>query len=353
MYVPPSTPPFLSPNLTPSPAPAFEAISSLPLTLTPHAPSSHAHASPYTGYPTPETTAAWMTLMDGYSIRVPSTTLAPVHLQSIPLNDGSDDVWVSLNVYHHLHCLDSIRHQVAGEGCRAADGDNVTAHDAKWFPPHIDHCIETLRRRLVCQPDLGVRAIAWNADKPGVAFANNTVEEACVDWDAVQAWTKAHSFSAEEQLITTPEGEKYRLFSPPPRRRFSSLEGFVLIVLSKDIPIPVRIHHPRAVDSEHLKVRLCIKLHRCSASPLLQIQAHLLQASVFHTHHSELTMCQASWTNPPPSTASSNAEGGGHPEPLPRFSHGGLTILASLSSGDLDSIYQASDYLIDLVCISG
>jgi hypothetical protein len=123
-----------------------------------------------------------------------------------------------MNVYHHLHCLDSIRHQVAGIGC-ANPHDPENNHTGRYdtdgenyFPPHIDHCIETLRKRLICQPDLGVRAIAWNPKKPGVAFANNTVDSACVNWDAVQDWTKRHSFSEEEKLITRPDGEDIPLF---------------------------------------------------------------------------------------------------------------------------------------------
>jgi hypothetical protein len=128
------------------------------------------------------------------------------------LNDKLGDVWVSMNVYHHLHCLDSIRHQIAGVGCTDPHDPavNHTGHydtdDNSYFPLHIDHCIETLRKRLICQPDLGVRAIAWNPDKPGVAFANNTVDSACVNWDAVQNWTRKHSFTEEEKLITRPDG---------------------------------------------------------------------------------------------------------------------------------------------------
>lgn len=141
----------------------------------------------------------------GYSIRVPSTSLDALNLESIPLNDGTGDVWVSMNVYHHLHCLDSIRHQIAGVGCK--DPQESVNQTEQYFPPHIDHCIETLRKRLICQPDLGVRAIAWNPDKPGVAFANNTVDSACVNWDAVQDWTRKHSFTEEEGLITRPDGE--------------------------------------------------------------------------------------------------------------------------------------------------
>ncbi|KAF1970900.1 hypothetical protein BU23DRAFT_201499 [Bimuria novae-zelandiae CBS 107.79] len=206
------------------PSPAFEAISSQPLTLTHHDVEGHGHASPYQGYPTPERTARWMDLMNGYSIRVPSTSLDALNIESIPLNDDSGDVWVSMNVYHHLHCLDSIRHQVAGIGCKNPHDPaaNHTEHsemvDEQYFPPHIDHCIETLRKRLICQPDLGVRGIAWNPDKPGVAFANNTVDSACVNWDAVQDWTRRHSFTEEERLITTPDGKLYRGPRTPPAR---------------------------------------------------------------------------------------------------------------------------------------
>ncbi|PVH93817.1 hypothetical protein DM02DRAFT_732877 [Periconia macrospinosa] len=207
------------------PSPAFEAISAQPLTLTTHHEvEGHGHKSPYRGFPTPERTKKWMDLMNGYSIRVPSTSLDALNLESIPLNDDSGDVWVSMNIYHHLHCLDSIRHQIAGVGCKAPH-DQASNHTAgydedgeQYFPPHIDHCIETLRKRLICQPDLGVRAIAWNPDKPGVAFANNSVESACVDWTAIQAWTKQHSFTEEERLITKPDGTIYRGPRTPPAR---------------------------------------------------------------------------------------------------------------------------------------
>jgi hypothetical protein len=153
-------------------------------------------------------------------------------LESIPLNDNSGDVWVSMNVYHHLHCLDSIRHQIAGEHCSNPHNAaaNLTGHytvdDEHYFPPHIDHCIETLRKRLICQPDLGVRAIAWNPDKPGVAFANNTVDSACVNWDDVQDWTRKHSFTEEEKLISTPDGE----YSPPRSQALVHIGFDVLIV---------------------------------------------------------------------------------------------------------------------------
>jgi len=50
-------------------------------------------------------TSHFAELCIGYSIRVPKESVDAVDLESIPLNDNSGDVWVSMNIYHHLHCL--------------------------------------------------------------------------------------------------------------------------------------------------------------------------------------------------------------------------------------------------------
>lgn len=109
----------------------------------------------------PSRTTFSLTNNIGYSIRVPKTSVDAVGLESIPLNDGSGDVWVSMNIYHHLHCLvsmyynfesiqsadeyqDSIRHQVAGTGCKASDQELPP----DYFPPHIGMAVRSGLDRL-------------------------------------------------------------------------------------------------------------------------------------------------------------------------------------------------------------
>lgn len=41
----------------------------------------------------------------GYSLRVPAEAMDALNRTSIPLNDGSGDVWAVMSVSHHLHCL--------------------------------------------------------------------------------------------------------------------------------------------------------------------------------------------------------------------------------------------------------
>ena len=60
---------------------------------------------------------------------------------------------------------------------------------------------------MLCQPDLGIRAVAWHTEIGIDAVkANNTVNAECIDWTAIQQWTKQHSFSAADKLITQVNG---------------------------------------------------------------------------------------------------------------------------------------------------
>lgn len=40
----------------------------------------------------------------GYNIRVPNIAIAP-GASTVHVSDGSGDAWVSLSMFHHLHCL--------------------------------------------------------------------------------------------------------------------------------------------------------------------------------------------------------------------------------------------------------
>ncbi|KAH8669041.1 hypothetical protein BX600DRAFT_511085 [Xylariales sp. PMI_506] len=177
----------------------------------------------YSGNPaSPKVAKAWKDLLKGYNVRVPGHLLKPGQ-ESIPVADDSGDVMASLSVYHHLHCLDSIRHQLAGVACT----DNDWGADGK-FPWHLDHCIDTIRQWIMCQPDLTVRTIYWTATDTGrrYALANNTIEHACVDWSLVSEWTSKRELTTDDGLIRTPEGEIWKqVFSPPARCSTHDVSG--------------------------------------------------------------------------------------------------------------------------------
>ncbi|ETN38308.1 uncharacterized protein HMPREF1541_06339 [Cyphellophora europaea CBS 101466] len=192
-------------------SPAYGAVAAHPLETRP---DMHVGPrNPYSGAPKPETDNAWAALLKGYNLRVPSSSLSQEHAPSIPLSDGSGNVWVSLGMYHHLHCLDSIRHQIHGRNCISQDSTT----EADGFPKHLDHCIDTLRQWLMCQPDLSLRSVYWREDGLSAA-ANNSITHECVNWDALQEWVDQHSISAKDEAVQRPDGALFDGPEPPPPR---------------------------------------------------------------------------------------------------------------------------------------
>jgi hypothetical protein len=100
---------------------------------------AHQHegpTNPYRGAPKEESNLAWKTLLQGYNLRVPVDDLPSDQPPSVLLADGSNDAWVSLSVYHHLHCLDSLRHQIGAQDCPSYD----TSFDENGFSKHFGMC---------------------------------------------------------------------------------------------------------------------------------------------------------------------------------------------------------------------
>ena len=57
---------------------------------------------------------------------------------------------------------------------------------------HKDHCIEVLRQRLMCVPDLNVYTYHWVDYAPN-AYGNLYTEHRCMDWDHFHNWTMGHT----------------------------------------------------------------------------------------------------------------------------------------------------------------
>jgi hypothetical protein len=112
-------------------SPAFDVVRSHPLVHQAH--QHDGTANPYRGAPGEVSNSAWKILLHGYNLRVPTDELPSDQSPSIHLTDGSDDAWVSLGVYHHLHCLDSLRHQLGGQQCPSYD----TNYDENGFSKHF------------------------------------------------------------------------------------------------------------------------------------------------------------------------------------------------------------------------
>ncbi|KAF2197595.1 hypothetical protein GQ43DRAFT_424245 [Delitschia confertaspora ATCC 74209] len=150
--------------------------------------------NPYKGPPSPEQDAAWRDLLAPTAIRASEETMERINRTSIRLKDGSG-YFVTLDVYHQLHCLKYLRHYVHPE--------YYTINEPN-IAEHVDHCLDTLRQYIMCNADVALNTYTWrsNYEKPWPVF---TTEHECVDWEALHSWALDHTFDGfDPKLIQHP-----------------------------------------------------------------------------------------------------------------------------------------------------
>lgn len=162
--------------------------------------------NPYKGSPSQEVDSAWDELLRGYNIRIPSKTLHKMNRNSVLLADDSGDYWGILSSYHNLHCLRQIRQHLAPEYY----AETGYSHTASVYPPHIEHCIESLRQFVMCHADATMLTWYWPAEKPqpGEKYfpkTNYTFHEQCVNWPKLQEWAIQNSFELSPETISHPD----------------------------------------------------------------------------------------------------------------------------------------------------
>ncbi|RDW81845.1 hypothetical protein BP6252_02957 [Coleophoma cylindrospora] len=191
-------------------SPAQEAI--VYNTVSPAVPSTDGDpdTTPYGGNPSLEGDAAWARLLRPTNIRISGDELFKMNETSLPLIDGSGDYWGSLEVYHQLHCLKIIREYIALDYYPAdLHGDLFTMVPGRVFPTHIDHCLEALRLRLTCQPDLTVMTYHWPEEKAYKPDPDYRTSRKCVDWDKLHEFAINRSFSVLDNIVLGQDGQAW------------------------------------------------------------------------------------------------------------------------------------------------
>lgn len=94
---------------------------------------------------------------------------------------------------HHLHCLNLLRkslyynyeyYHTLGKGA-FKNNDTVVRS-------HVGHCLDILRQRLMCQPDIGVLGQIWyNKAKPQAYPDFNTLHK-CKNYESIRQWAEEH-----------------------------------------------------------------------------------------------------------------------------------------------------------------
>ncbi|KAF2727300.1 hypothetical protein EJ04DRAFT_393047, partial [Polyplosphaeria fusca] len=144
----------------------------------------------YKGPPSPERDAAWNALTNHgggfFSISQETLQAANASEHSIELPDSIGGGYMaSLEVTHQLHCVQLIREWSYRDYYR---NKSIIFYDSdETLRIHLDHCIDNLRQKLMCDSDTGILTYVWikNRSSP---YADFGVQKKCRNYSQVQEW---------------------------------------------------------------------------------------------------------------------------------------------------------------------
>ncbi|KAK0609433.1 hypothetical protein B0T14DRAFT_441827 [Immersiella caudata] len=156
------------------------------------------------GEPSPEVDDAWFDLFKPFNTRVPAERYEASmgNRSTVRVNDGSGDYYVTLTMYHELHCLMRFRWFLHPEYYANKTWEEQAAD--KGLMGHYRHCIWSLLESVMCNGDTSMRTFHWDPKKPAPK-PDSPAERKCVNWDWLYKWTSDRSFLLQDRMLTHPK----------------------------------------------------------------------------------------------------------------------------------------------------
>lgn len=102
----------------------------------------------------------------------------------------------AVEIFHQMHCLNMIRqYTYLSSYTSPPPGFNISPDILRT---HIDHCIETLRRSLMCTADITPMPIKADPDAPTNASADFSTHHKCRKWTKLTAWMEENEVRVDE-----------------------------------------------------------------------------------------------------------------------------------------------------------
>ncbi|KAL7941843.1 tat pathway signal sequence [Trichoderma barbatum] len=141
----------------------------------------------FKGQPRPEQDAAWNSLVLYQKLVISNDKLDATG--AVQLNDGTDRVLFTLNVFHNLHCLNYIRKFIFRSG-NYEDMFPELGRDGQL--DHAGYCVDMIRQSIICEGDISISTYDWKIDHL-LPWPNFRVAHECVNWDNIVDWARKHA----------------------------------------------------------------------------------------------------------------------------------------------------------------
>ncbi|KAF2486435.1 hypothetical protein BDY17DRAFT_79016 [Neohortaea acidophila] len=158
----------------------------------------------WTGPATPERNKRWKALHDVGRIRLSKDQAARLHNKTAAAQYGpGEDYPVLMNVFHDLHCLDSLRLMTAylldsDHGWNATYNPYTLPwpndfHDGPHSLDYAYHCFNALRLSIQCASDVTPIVFQYRQDLD-IVVNSFAVTHTCRNFDAIRSWALEHSY---------------------------------------------------------------------------------------------------------------------------------------------------------------
>jgi len=91
----------------------------------------------------------------------------------------------SVESLHQLHCLNMLRQATYEDYYK--DKAEPWKDSPKILRYHLDHCIDNLRQKLMCDADAGILTYVWVKGHPA-PFPDFSVQHKCRDFNSLKKW---------------------------------------------------------------------------------------------------------------------------------------------------------------------
>ncbi|KXN82167.1 hypothetical protein AN958_02976 [Leucoagaricus sp. SymC.cos] len=155
----------------------------------------------YEQEPSPRVDVAWRSLYDFSGSTLPGYNRTPSFNETLEFVKQQGTKIRLLDVFHELHCLDTIRRALyLHQYPEPVDSD------------HVIHCINSIRQSLMCMSDVSLVSWEWNNELGALVESDGNVHT-CRDFEKIQQWASENHF--DRQFVGAPAPQPPTRPDPP------------------------------------------------------------------------------------------------------------------------------------------
>ncbi|KAL7931544.1 hypothetical protein V8C35DRAFT_309776 [Trichoderma chlorosporum] len=121
---------------------------------------------------------------------------------------GDDAYATALDMYHQLHCVNTLRQIAYGTYYNKQMG-NPDAGNATLREMHINHCVDILMQAIQCSGNANIITFHW-VEKMQRPFPDMSIDRKCINFEKLSDWRRANTIDMNKwaEIMKKPPGAK-------------------------------------------------------------------------------------------------------------------------------------------------